>query len=177
MKRLPLLGLNNIYFSWMSALIGDISTDLRRLVSQLSNCDTAHISSRNSWPFLWASIANEVNQLNVIKEKRPALSTGCWYLWWQWETDKRHGLVPNLHFFITNFIRVTQCESYVPFSGTQCIYSIHNLFSWNCIWTESLHRDIFKELFTQMLLLLKFNKEVYTVLSHLLCLILEHETT
>lgn len=58
-----------------------ISTDRRRLASQLSNCDTAHISSRKSWPFLWANTTSEVNQLNVIKEKRPALSTGCWYLW------------------------------------------------------------------------------------------------
>lgn len=77
-----------------------MGTDRRRLVSQLSNCDTAHTSSRNSWPFLWASTASEVNQLNVIKENRPALSTGCWCLWWQSKIKKTRDYYMQLYIYI-----------------------------------------------------------------------------
>lgn len=47
---------------------------------QLSRCDTGQTSSNRSCFFLRARMARGVNQLNVMKEKNPALSTGWHHL-------------------------------------------------------------------------------------------------
>lgn len=54
---------------------------LWQLVSEASWQDRPHTSSIMRDEALWAFHASGESQCRVMKEKRPALSTGCWCLW------------------------------------------------------------------------------------------------
>lgn len=54
---------------------------LWQLVSAASWQDRPHMSSIARAEALWAFHASGESQCRVMKEKRPALSTGCWCLW------------------------------------------------------------------------------------------------
>lgn len=66
---------------------------LWQLVSAASWQDRPHMSSIARAEALWAFHASGESQCRVMKEKRPALSTGCWCLWHKQHTF-RHTALP-----------------------------------------------------------------------------------